>query len=69
MDLLFHQHRFDWKLSHFHRQHALSMRVRIICSFRERDSADACAPDSPRLNLHDNFTAEFLCRRDSFVSR
>jgi hypothetical protein len=45
------------------------MRVRIICSFRERDSADTGAPGSPRLNLDHNFAAEILRRRDSFLSR
>src|SRR5213083_2098764 len=38
VDLFFHQHRFDRKLPHFHRQHPLSVRAHILWFFCEGHS-------------------------------
>ena len=67
IDLLFNQYRFDWKVSHFHRQHPLSMRTHVIWLFGESDSADTSAPGGPRLDFNDYFAAKFLGRCYGFI--
>src|SRR5882672_12384864 len=43
------------------------MRAHLFGFFGEGDSADPCASCSPGLNLNDNFVAQFLRSRGSFV--
>src|SRR5476649_2471886 len=44
VDLLLHQDRFDWKLSHFHRQHARRVAANISRFFGESHPANTRAP-------------------------
>src|SRR5438876_10652690 len=57
IDLLFDQYRFDWKVSHFHRQHPLSMRTHAIWLFGESNSANAIPPGRPGLNFDNHVVA------------
>src|SRR5439155_833042 len=57
IDLLFDQYRFDWKVSHFHRQHPLSMRTHVIWVFGESNSANASTPGDPGLNFDNHVVA------------
>ena len=63
VDLLFHEHGFDRKLSNLHRQHSRRMTANIGWSFGEDYAANAGAPGCPRLNLDDHVPTELFRRR------
>src|SRR5205823_6869393 len=68
VDLFFHQHGFDRKLSDFHRQHSRCMLADIIWFLGESHAANPGAPGSPRLDLNDHFAAKFFGDCKSFIS-
>src|SRR5438874_2085220 len=73
VDLLFHQHGFDWELSNFHRQHPRRVSANIIRLVGEGHPPNASAPRSPSLNLDNDFAVllapgEFLGSRDGFIN-
>ena len=68
-DLLFHEHGFDGKLAHFHRQHARRVGAHIIRLFGKGHAADAGATGRPGLDLDHHFAAEFLGGGYSFIGR
>src|SRR5437588_6660774 len=68
VDLLFHQHGFDWKLPNLHRQHAGRVRANIIWLFDAGHPANARASGGPGLDLDDHFAAH-LAAHKSFGRR